>query len=281
MADFNYQKAYFTQAVPSFMGLNAAQKNAFSVVSDLTKDLQQDRQLLIPMPEEVQAVLSALTCQELAELARASYFTGHWQPSHTEPLFDNSMGQSWKVANCCDQVLRDKLGRTHKIEIHEGKLRVTFSSKDCWTWEEFGLATEKNLEIFKTCGLPFGESALYESAQKLISMCGDLWGSVDAEPENDMYKAWLQRESEARIERVHAQYRDKLAKADQDKADALKELELQLLCLKHNIGIDNLIYYSHKDTFTFGWRKPVSHAEAQKITAALSGSSFKYEIKEV
>jgi hypothetical protein len=234
--------------------------------------------------------LSKLSCQELAELSRASYFVGHWKPSHTKPLFDNSKGQAWKVSNCCDQVLRKKLGPYPNIEIHKGILRVTFSSKECWMWEEFGLATEKNLEIYKACNLSFNEVNLQGSADKLKVLCGDLWGDIDLEQDNEIYLnyqqeckeayvIYLQEQHAREIERAHNKYRDALLKADKDKTDAAKELEFNLLCLDKNISLDNLIYYSHRDMFTFGWRSPIEHQEAEKIRAALSDSKFNYEIK--
>jgi len=139
------------------------------------------------MSDNMISCIAALTCKELAEISYASYFTGHWQPGLLPVLFENSKGQSWKVSNVIDQELRKRLKTPHNIQIHEGKFRVTFSNKNCWLWNEFSLATEDNLDIFKNCNLPFGEKTLDNSAHKLAAMCNDLWPDVSAMPDNDLY----------------------------------------------------------------------------------------------
>lgn len=282
MAEFNYQKAYFTQAKPAFEGLNDKQRGAFDVVAALVADLSQDKQLLIPAPDQAIQALKDLTSQELAELSRTSYFIGHWKPGHTAPLFDNSKGQSWKVSNCCDQVLRLRLNPHPRIEIHEGKLRFTFSSRDCWMWNEFGLATEENLAIFNELkgSLPAGEENFERACEVLKEACSGLWPPVEDVADNAEYMEYLADVKARLIQQQHDKYNDELIKLDRGRENALKELNFRLVCIEHDLDISNLIYYDHKDTFCFGWRAPIDTKTASKIKDALSGYGFTYEIKE-
>jgi hypothetical protein len=59
------------------------------------------------------------------------------------------------------------------------------------------------------------------------------------------------------------------------------EADGKLWLMDNNISVDNVIYYTHTDTFSFGWRSPVSEAVKAKIESVLKGKSFpfKYEFK--
>jgi len=47
----------------------------------------------------------------------------------------------------------------------------------------------------------------------------------------------------------------------------------------NGIKIDNCIYYSHTDRFSFGWRSPVSAEVVSEILNVISEFPFLYEIK--
>jgi len=188
MKNFNYEKAYFTQAKPAFENLSEKQKEAHRKTALRVKDLQQGRNLNIPISPEIHQIFDRLSCREIAELARASYFVGHWQPSGVTSLFENESGQAWKVSDVCDQILRERIATPYNILIHQGKLRVTFSNRDCWLWEEFSLATEENLRTFENCDLPFGGTTLENSANSLKAVINDLWSDVDTMPNNEDYQ---------------------------------------------------------------------------------------------
>jgi hypothetical protein len=281
MTDFNYEKAYCVQAVPAFNNLNNNQKKAHAELCELVKDLNQNRLLNIPVSDEMTACMASLTCKELAEIANTSYFTGHWQPGLLPVLFENSKGQSWKVSNVIDQELRKRLKTPHNIQIHEGKFRVTFSNKNCWLWEEFSLATEYNLDIFKNCNLPFGENTLHNSAHKLAAICNDLWSDVNAMPDNDLYnefkalkKAKLKRDlikdNEKRIENIKQKIKDNE-----------KEIQAFTWLLDNDLFIlDNVIYYSHTGVFCFGWRDPIDADTKSLLLDKLSEFPFDYEFKK-
>ncbi|GAH02251.1 unnamed protein product [marine sediment metagenome] len=198
--NFNYQKAYCVSAVPAFNSLNKKQKNAFNKLHSLIGDRQQNHALNIPTCKKTDNVLKGLSCLEISELSRASYFTGHWHPSYLDRPFDNKRGESWKISNVCDQELRKRLLPCRTLQIHEGKLRVTFSSKHCWTWEEFSLATKENIKLFKDCNLSFGESTLDKSAKSLSILCGDLWPAVETLPPNELYVSYLEKQKATKLE---------------------------------------------------------------------------------
>lgn len=114
----------------------------------------------------------------LCRAARVVYFFGHWfsrpilrcdtlvdeygKPlERGEPWWSQlgrvfqAGGGHWKFALYADAVLRRKCGlekrpeyrgRTCRFEVHEGMLRLCYSSRDCWMWQEVGLATQSTLE---------------------------------------------------------------------------------------------------------------------------------------
>jgi hypothetical protein len=282
--NFDYEKAYFVQALPAFNNFNPAQKEAFEKLLPLVKDLQQERiSLNIPVSDKMKSMLDKLTCLEIAELSRASYFVGHWKPGLTEKIFNNSAGESWKVANVCDQVLRVRLSPLpHNILIHEGKFRVTFSNPDCWLWDEFALATEKNLEIFKTCGLRFGEDTLDESAKKLAEMCGDLWPDVDDMPTNPDYDHFLELKKENDLLKLKERHTDKLKQIERDIESSKIELKAFTWLIENGIKeeyIDNCIYYTRTGRFCFGWREKLTEKEKEELQGLLCKFKFDYDFK--
>jgi hypothetical protein len=280
MSNFNYQKAYCCIALPAFENLSLNARNIHLKLIPLIGELQQNRQLNIPMTRAIEELLSSLSIKEIAELSRASYFVGHWQPGFLEKPFKNKRGESWKIANCCDQILRKLLSPLPgNIQIHEGKFRVTFSNRDCWLWEEFSLATEENLAIYKSCNLPFGESTLHKSANDLKERINDLWPNVDTIPDNNLYKEFLSLEKERECKTIIGDFNRKIKSLEQKKIDAQKEIDFLLLCNTHDINIDNIIYYSHKDTFCFGWRNPLSTVEKDKISTILDSIEHDYNIE--
>lgn len=73
-------------------------------------------------------------------------------------------------------------------------------------------------------------------------------------------------------------------KAKQLQIDCNKKIEslayetaCQIEVLKNGIDIDNLIYYSHKNQWVFGWNKPLTDNEKEKLSK--TDLSFKYIIK--
>lgn len=189
---FDYEKVYCIHALPAFDALSDTTKEVFNAICVEVEDLrQQSSNLLIPLADSVQKKLNKLTTTELAKLSRASYAVGHWRPELLPPLFNNKKGQSWKVTNCCDQVLRQRLTLPPNVEVHKGVFRVTFESRDYWLWEEFALATEENLEEFErlsTYLALYSEDTFHDEVEKLKLQFDDMW--VD-EGKNELYREFL------------------------------------------------------------------------------------------
>ena len=67
--------------------------------------------------------------------------------------------------------------------------------------------------------------------------------------------------------------RQKIIKDANIKADGL------LWLLERNFNIENVIYYSHTNKFSFGWKTPVSADVATKLQTMLKDFPFEFEIK--
>lgn len=278
--NFNYEKAYCVNALPSFQNLPYEVLNVHSKLIPLVGELSQNRNLNIPMTDAIRELIESLETKQIAELSRASYFVGHWKPSLLSSPFENKRGESWKISNCCDQVLRNRLELPYNLQVHEGILRVTFSNRDCWLWEEFALATEENLQTFKTCNLPFGENSLKKSAQKLAEIIGDLWPDVETIPGNDLYLELLELKKEATEKKLKQQFQDKIERLKQQQIDAQEEINALLWLNEHGyMNLDNVIYYSHTKRFCFGWREKLSEQEKSYLCELLTEFPFDYDFK--
>jgi len=283
---FNYEKGFFTLAKPVIDNLTSQEKKDIARLAALVTDRHQKRDLNIST-EGTKEIFADYTCQRLAELSRACYFVTHWKPGGVQPVGVLGGCPGWKIANVLDQILRERLSVPRKIEIHEGVFRVTFSNRDCWLWDEFGLATEQNLETFKTCGLPFGEETISESARKLAKMIGDIWPYPDDMPDNKEYLDYLKIKREKALQAQLNNAKKQLKDIDKKIAHLKKEhyarrvfLEETALPLRH---LSNLIHYTHKDEFTFGWDKPLTIQEKENIQAIIAGcddlQGFKFTFK--
>lgn len=283
MKSFNYEKAWFCHCVKEWKALPITTKAVHSLIAEQVQDLSQGRDLNIPLNATIEELAEPLPTEELARLSRLSYFIGHWQPGNTPALFENSAGQSWKVSNVLDQILHKRLTPTHNLQIHQGTLRVTFSDRNNWLWEEFGLATQENIDRFNICGLPFGRDTFAESAHQLKT--GDLWG--DPEDSTD-YTAFLEEKKTRTIKELKL----KLVRGQEKLKGDIKSLELELKTQEKliTLGVDldticnNLIYYKHTNTFTFGWRTSLTEQQAPQIkkliTGALPDQCFTYKTRE-
>ena len=57
------------------------------------------------------------------------------------------------------------------------------------------------------------------------------------------------------------------------------ELDGKLWLMDHGLDIENVIYYSHRDIFTFGWRELLTFEEQSAIRDVISEFPFEYELK--
>ncbi len=93
MSGFDYAKGYCLFAAPGFLALSRKVRLVHSHVAELLKDKRQRKgTLLVPLDEGTREELDQLTTLDLAQVARASYFVGHWRPSLLPRLFPGDKG---------------------------------------------------------------------------------------------------------------------------------------------------------------------------------------------
>ena len=73
---------------------------------------------------------------------------------------------------------------------------------------------------------------------------------------------------------------ERAEKRDKAIANAWREYNGFAWCVKHGVNIDNLIYYTHSEKFSFGWRdNGLSESVADHLLSVISEFPFAYEIK--
>jgi hypothetical protein len=108
--------------------------------------------------------------------------------------------------------------------------------------------------------------------------------SQDKEPSEAikaaLYNAFLTAQT-ARQEEDNEKARGKIIKKA---ARKIQETELErdgfLWALDHGINTGNLIYYSHSNTFCFGWKSPLDRDVVARLKKRLKGFPGKLEFKE-
>lgn len=71
------------------------------------------------------------------------------------------------------------------------------------------------------------------------------------------------------------------AKRDRDVRRAEMEFSGMTWLMDHNVSTENVIYYSHNERFSFGWRNSgLDKAVAAELRTKLAGFPFPYDIKE-
>jgi hypothetical protein len=85
---------------------------------------------------------------------------------------------------------------------------------------------------------------------------------------------------EAGRKKVYARKKENLRKRyDEHYRQQTIEYNGLVWLLDHGIDMENCIYYSHLNTFTFGWRNPVTDEERARIEERIDGFPYRYEIK--
>ena len=244
----------------------------------MVSDKHQNSELKIPITDEFK-ILDKIDMNELPKLSRGLYFYGHWHPKYTTLKFDNAMGQAWKMSNVIDQYLRFKLKYPKNIQIHDGKLRVTYNSLNIWIWDEFALATQKNIDIYVNSGLMFGEITLEKNAIILKNKINDLWPEPEDVDDNEDYTEYLNVVKQKRLEKLKKQFQEEKKEHEDKKKIIQLEYNAKEWLIKHDISIDNVIYYNYIDMFIFGWRQLLTDKEKEVLIKQLKGFPYKYELK--
>jgi hypothetical protein len=74
---------------------------------------------------------------------------------------------------------------------------------------------------------------------------------------------------------------DVIKKYAHETQNAKTEHDGMLWLLDRDISIENCIYYDHTQTFSFGWRNPVSPEVHSRLLELLKDFPYKYEIKKI
>jgi hypothetical protein len=158
MKSFDYESAWAELALPAYKKLTNQVLVLVEETGIVAAELRQDRDCNMVWPDDggkLRAMFDAIDSEALAAAARTVYFYGHWRPgaSIAGDAPHIAGGGNWKFANYADQVLRARFnvsGRDSKatvsFQIHEGTIRVCYSSPDCWTWHEVAPATDDGMK---------------------------------------------------------------------------------------------------------------------------------------
>lgn len=92
-------------------------------------------------------------------------------------------------------------------------------------------------------------------------------------------EAQLHGNTERDKARIAKQRKDIAAKYEKAVRVATEERDGYTWLMDHGIKTDNVIYYSHTETFSFGWRTPIEPELETELLGELEGFPFAYEIK--
>lgn len=94
----------------------------------------------------------------------------------------------------------------------------------------------------------------------------------DEEPPADVIASIDQEQRKASAARAEKAIANKIASLEQDQLNAQHEIDFIRACVAAGIlshELNNMIYYSHKNRFNFGWREPISTDQAESIEKRL------------
>lgn len=232
----------------------------------------------------------------LSLAARVIYFAGHWFPTGGDlDLPGCNSGSHWKFSHYADQVLRQRFGISGDapFQIIEGAIRLTYSSRDMWTWAEVAPATKAGMEKANAlqaekCKAVHAKLAAdrdtlaYGWFEQLKSR--DLGWTDEWKPIMNTEHYMREEQEIKHAKKPTGKDRSKvIQRCDEVIAEATKERDGLVWLLDHGLNIDNVIHYSHENggsgLFCFGWREPVIDTIRDAILAVISEFPFAYRIK--
>lgn len=162
MSEFDYKRAWAELAKPAYLALPQYTKTVLEAVANICHDMHQQDNLSMQWTAPLRDYFGKINTPDLALASRVIYVTGHWFPTGGDlDLPGRNHGAHWKFSNYADQALRSRLGVAGEtpFQIHEGVIRLCYSSRDMWTWTEVAPATEEGLERAKELCSEFGHFA--------------------------------------------------------------------------------------------------------------------------
>ena len=301
MKTFDYAAAWRHEAGPAYRALPAEIHALLAATNAAAEKINQAPDCSMPWPKDggtLRAAFEAVDSATLAHAAETIYNAGHWYPGqlkaegHPAPP-----GITWKFSHYADQVLRGRLGlpesgdRNHGngfgLSVHEGRVRVWYSSRDMWTWLEVAPATVDGAN---------------EARRIITSIQSEIANATTKdERENRIYKAMEALRPPSRFmceegdqeelpAEVEERTRQALAIPGKQRAAVLEhyenatrkateERDAMLWLLDHGLSTENWIYYSHTKTLSAGWRTPCGPVLVSRILDVISDYPGAYEIK--
>lgn len=308
MKTFDYETAWKELALPAYKQLPNAALVLIEETGLVSENLHQNSACNMVWPDDggkLREMFERLDINTLATAAHVSYCYSHWRPGKSIAGDAPTVPGGWKFANYADQVLRVRFNAARDVKsgvgllIHEGTIRVGYSSSDMWTWHEIAPATQD------------GHAAAVGIADQLRrKIAGKRNTRSEREADNAAYafmeelkkrEAWpgwsiapyMLEESELKLRQAARMPKPDKAKliaelqADFEKKrqEATTERDGFLWLLEHDIPTGNCIYYSHTGRFCFGWRGKHSPGEKYegktrlKLLELLKGFPFEYDVE--
>lgn len=151
-------------------------------------------------------------------------------------------------------------------------LSVTYECKYCgkqYTQEE---ATK-----VKYCKKCRGSDYLKEENYNLIILTKIGNKASKGKLPDEVIKDIKEQQKETFKQQIFKSNKDKLYSLQQDIEEAKVEYQGYLWLVEHYISIENVIYYSYKKTFCFGWKEPIKNRK--ELEKQLKDFKWKFEIK--
>ena len=236
-----------------------------------------------PILFDVWDMVADLDGQEIA-LDTDSLFSNQWNTSEGVRVFDyalqaasNSPNLSFKLSS------PTHIRRGHYLEQTEEMRALRAETHVCG----FRGHKARGEEVTPFCGKCIGSEYLQEGEIYLTRMMPLDQGDKRRQPLTEDEKAerlplYLEAQSTGDRAKVE-KFRASVSKKAQDLIDrAVEERNGFLWLIDNGLGnmaSQNVIYYPHKERFSFGWRKPLSEAETAKVLAVISEFRHGYDIK--
>lgn len=299
MKTFDYEKAWAELALPAFKQLPTAALCLVEEVGIVAADLQQGIHCDMIWPDDngkLREMFGRLDSETLATAAHVVYYYSHWRPGGSTSDGAPVVLCGWKFSNYADQVLRIRfnLGRDVKsgvgLLIHEGTIRVCYSSRDSWTWHEVAPATDAGMaeasKIADTIRRKIDTQSSRDDRDSAAWKAFEAIKSTVAWPGFDT-AAYMVEESELELRRAARMpkpdkeklFREIISEFDKSVSNATAKRDGELWLVDHDLPTENAIYYNHTSQWCFGWRKPYVGEARESLLAALAKFPFPYDVK--
>lgn len=300
MKTFDYEKAWQDLALPEFKKLPNAVLTLVEETAIIAADLGQDWNCCMIWPDDngkLRELFERLDSATLARAAHVVYFYGHWRPAASiagnAPVIAG--GAHWKFSHYADQVLRARFNISARdsaskvsLQIHEGTIRVCYSSPDMWTWHEVAPATEEGMRAAGEIADSLRRNTTQprrsdrdEAAHKFFEEIK----KTEAWPDFST-AGYTVEESELELRRAARMPKPNKTKLileinqafDKELSDMTTERDGMLWLVEHDLPKDNCIYYNHMGRFCFGWRNPIAADAKAQLLERLAGFPFPYDV---